>query len=119
MQGWERSGRCFRRVFSMSSAAIVLRRERAIPSCPPALARIHEGDSVVAEDGPLGRVDGLVRSEADVPLYLIVRVGRLRRRYPVVPASLVAAVDSRRRLVELGGQRATIARLPETLPSVL
>lgn len=84
------------------------------------LTGIHEGDAVAAEDGILGHVDRLVRSDARTPAYLVVRAGRaLRRRYPVVPVSLVTGVDSRRRLVELRGSRETIARLPETLPLVL
>jgi hypothetical protein len=82
-------------------------------------AAIHEGDVVVAEDGVFGRVDLLVRSDAPAPAYLVVRAGRaLRRRYPVVPVSLVTDVDSRRRLVRLRGQCETLGRLPETLPLV-
>jgi hypothetical protein len=74
----------------------------------------------MAEDGALGRVEGLVRSEGLTPMYLIVRAGRtLRRRYPVVPVSLVSQVDPRRRLVELRGRRDAIRRLPETVPFVL
>lgn len=84
------------------------------------LAAIREGDAVVAEDGVLGRVDRLVRSEARTPAYLVVRAGRaLKRRYPVVPVFLVTGVDSRRRLVEVRGSREAICRFPETLPLVL
>ena len=86
----------------------------------PAIGAIREGDAVMAEDGTLGPVDRLVRSEADSPVYLVVRAGRaLRRRYPVVPVSLVTDVDARRRLVELRGHCEAISRLPETLPLVL
>lgn len=86
----------------------------------PAIATIREGDLVVAADGVLGRVEELVRSDPRAPAYLVVRAGRvLRRRYPVVPVSLVTVVDSGRRLVELRGRCETIARMPETLPLVL
>ena len=74
----------------------------------------------MAEDGVLGCVDRLVGSEAEMPAYLVVRAGRvLRRRYPIVPVSLVMGVDARRRLVRLRGRCDAIARLSETLPLVL
>lgn len=100
-------------------AATVTRLEQPTADDDPAVAAIHEGDAVVAEDGVLGRVDRLVRSDAPAPAYLVVRAGRaLRRRYPVVPVSLVTDVDSRRRLVRLRGRCETLGRLPETLPLV-
>jgi len=100
--------------------ATVERLERVSADDRHALAAIREGDAVVAEDGVLGRVDRVVPSEARTPVYLVVRAGRvLRRRYPVVPVSLVKRVDARRRLVEVRGPRGTIGRFPETLPLVL
>jgi len=90
------------------------------PELGPVLGTVREGDTVTAEDGCLGHVERLVRTEAHTPAYLVVRAGRtLRRKYPVVPVSLIARVDPRRRLVELRGRRDTIRRLPETLPFVL
>jgi hypothetical protein len=86
----------------------------------PAAASITEGDAVVADDGVLGRVERLLSLEARAPVYLVVRIGRgLRRRYPIVPVSLVEGVDTRRRLVRLRGKRKSIGRMPETLPLVL
>jgi hypothetical protein len=80
---------------------------------------IREGDAVVAEDGVLGEVDRLIRSEARTPEYLVVRIGpALRRKYPVVPVSLVTGVESRRRLVRIRGRREAIRRFPETPPLV-
>jgi hypothetical protein len=104
----------------MGTATVALRLDQAIPARPASVAEISEGDAVMAEDGDLGWVDRLVRSEDHTPAYLVVRAGRtLRRRYPVVPVSLVSGVDSRRRLVRLHGRCETIGRLPETLPLVL
>lgn len=86
----------------------------------PAISAIREGDAVLADDGVLGCVDQLVQSEGRTPAYLVVRAGgALRRRYPVVPVSLVTTVDSRRRRVTVRGRRDAIGRLPETLPLVL
>ena len=86
----------------------------------PAVDAIRAGDAVMAEDGVLGRVEWLVASEARTPAYLVVRAGRLlRRRYPVVPVSLVAGFDSRQRLVELRGRCEAIRRLSETVPLAL
>ena len=92
-----------------------------MPSGPSsAVAAIREGDAVIVEDGVLGRIERLVRSEAGVPVYLVVRIGRtLRHRYPVVPVALITGVDSRRRRVAVRGRCETIGRLPETLPLVL
>lgn len=120
MQRWELPPRRLRRVVAMGTATATRRRDKAITGHRPSVAAIREGDAVVAEDGVLGRVDRLVRSEAHTPVYLVVRAGRmLRRRYPVVPVSLVTGVDSRRRLVRLHGRCKTISRLPEALPLVL
>jgi len=73
---------------------------RSRTQCP---ARV--GDVVLSQDGPLGRVESVIRWP--------------RRRYPVIPSSLVATVDRRRGNVLLRGRRRALARLPETAPIVL
>ena len=104
----------------MAPATITRRPSPSTSVRAPAVASIREDDAVVAEDGVLGCVDRLVHTEARTPAYLVVRAGRtLRRRYPVIPVSLVTGVDSRRRLVMLRGRCEAISRLPETLPLVL
>ena len=104
----------------MGTATVTRRLEQPTSTPGPTAAGIREGDAVMAEDGVLGCVDRLVGSEAETPAYLVVRVGRtLRRRYPVVPVSLVIRVDTRRRLVRLRGRGEAIVRMPETLPLVL
>lgn len=85
-----------------------------------AMVPVQAGDAVVASDGRLGRVERVIRSESRAPVYLVVSVGRaVRRRYPVLPFTLVEAVDWRRRSVRVLGRRRTLQRLPETLPLVL
>jgi len=84
----------------------------------PGEARV--GDTVVAQDGCLGRIDSIIRSETSAPVYLVVAVRRLaRRRYPVVSWSLVTAIDRSRQHVHVRGRRVLLGRLPETLPIVL
>jgi len=79
----------------------------------------REGDAVIAQDGNLGRVDRIVRSESNRPAYLVVAVGRIpRRRYPVLSSRLVTTVDRSRRHVHVRGRRVFLERLPETLPLV-
>lgn len=78
------------------------------------------GDTVVAEDGALGRVEHIIRSETRAPVYLVVSAGRLlRRRYPIVPWSLVTTVDPFGRRVHIHGRRRRLGHLPETVPIVL
>jgi hypothetical protein len=102
------------------TAATAIRSEHESTSPGRAVAAIREGDTVVAEDGVLGQIDGLVGPDACEHAYLVVRAGRaLVRRYPVVPVALVTGVDSRRRLVRLRGRCEALRRLPETLPIVL
>jgi PRC-barrel domain len=77
-------------------------------------------DAVVADDGFVGSVEEILQTEAGAPAYVIVRGGGLvRRRYPVVPWSLVSAVDSARRVLTVRGTCEVVRRLPETLPIVL
>ena len=78
------------------------------------------GDTVVADDGTLGHVDRVIRAESQAPAYLVVAAGRrLRRRYPVVPSTLVTGVDRARRRVRVRGVRRSIGRLSEQLPIVV
>lgn len=78
------------------------------------------GDEVVAQDGSLGFVEQVIRFETRVAAYLVVAVGRgLGRRYPVVPCSLVTAVDRASRRVHLHGRRESLRRLSETPPLVV
>jgi len=78
------------------------------------------GDTVVALDGVLGRVDRVIRSEGSAPVYLVVAAGRrLRRRYPIVPSSLVTRIDRTRGRVHVRGQLQTLDQLSEQLPIVV
>lgn len=93
-------------------------RRDDVHSGRPAEARV--GDTVLAQDGALGRVDWIIRTEASAPAYLVVSVRRsLRRKYPIVPWSLVTGIDRSRRCVHLRGRRGTLRQLPESLPLVL
>ncbi|HUG63700.1 MAG TPA: hypothetical protein VMK83_00635 [Gaiellaceae bacterium] len=75
------------------------------------------GDAVLAEDGELGHVKAIVRSERRVPLYIVIATGRfLRRRYPVLSCSLVEGVDQARRRVYISGRRARLCQLSESAP---
>lgn len=87
---------------------------KAVPTVPSA------GDTVLAEDGVVGNVQEILRTDAGVPAYVIVRVrGLLRRRYPVVPWPLVVTVDGSRGIVRMQGSSEVITHLPETIPIVL
>lgn len=78
------------------------------------------GDRVVAQDGTLGEVESVIRTETRAPVYVVVEVRKfVGRRYPVVPWSLVTGVDRGRRRVQVQGRRRAISRLPETLPLVV
>jgi hypothetical protein len=81
---------------------------------------IRAGDAVVADDGELGRVAGIIHSEDLSPVYVVVRARkRLRRRYPVIPVSFVAGLDSAGRIVRMRGGRDALCRMPESLPLVI
>jgi len=80
------------------------------------LAWCH-GFVAVASDGPVGEIERpLFPPDQDEPDYLIVRVGNLLGRKPVVATGLVESVDLRRKLVFLRGSGAEIIALPEHLP---
>lgn len=84
------------------------------------VAEAHVGDTVLAQDGALGQIERIIRSETRKPVYVVVAVRRVvGRRYPVVPWSLVTGVDRPRRQVHVRGRRGTISRLSEALPLVV
>jgi hypothetical protein len=80
----------------------------------------RKGDQVVAQDGALGQVDRIVRSDADGPVYFVVSVGPLlRRRYPVLHRTLVTAVDRSSGKMYVRGHRRSLERLSERPPIVI
>lgn len=80
---------------------------------------IAVGDAVMADDGHLGRVERVLRSETAEPRFVVLSVqNRLRRRHPIIPFELVATVDRRSEVVRVRGRRAAIARCSEALPLV-
>jgi hypothetical protein len=80
----------------------------------------REGDRVVAQDGDLGRVDRILRSESADPVYLVVAVGAVgRRRYPIVHCALVTCVDRSDRRIYVRGRRRSLERLPESPPLLI
>ena len=80
----------------------------------------RKGDRVVAQDGDLGHVDSVLRSEKARPVYLVVAVGVLpRRRYPILHCALVTEVDRMGARVYVRGDRRSLVRLPESPPLVI
>jgi hypothetical protein len=80
----------------------------------------RRGDSAIAEDGYLGRVDEVVLATDGSLAYIVIRVGPIwHRRRPVISSALVADATQRGRHVLLLGGRAALARLPEALPIVI
>jgi hypothetical protein len=80
------------------------------------LAASH-GFTVVASDGLAGEVETpLFPPDSDEPDYLVIGVGSVRRRRPVVSTVLVERVDADRRLVFVRVQAKVLSRLPEHLP---
>lgn len=84
-----------------------------------ALARSH-GFLAVAADGQLGEIETpLFPPDWREPDYLIVKTITLanqRLRRPVLPVSLVEAVDQEQKVVYLRGAVKQLAHMPETLP---
>jgi hypothetical protein len=75
------------------------------------------GYAVEADDGPVGVVETpLFPPDRSEPDFLVLRVGRLHPRRPVVSAARVDDVDPTRRIVHIRGRRDEIADLPEHLP---
>ena len=81
------------------------------------LLSLSSGFTVEASDGVVGTVETpLFPPDDTVPDFLVVRVGRLNPRRPVVAAALVEAVDATARVIRVHGRRDEILRLPEHLP---
>ena len=75
------------------------------------------GFVIEAEDGTVGLVETpLFPPDETEPDFLVLRVGRLHPRRPIVSAALVEAVDPNAKVVYVRGRREDIRRLPEHLP---
>jgi hypothetical protein len=82
-----------------------------------ALLALCSGFAVEASDGEVGTVETPLFPPDEVkPDFLVLRVGRLLPRFPVLATALVDDVDPRTRVVHVRGSRDEIARLPEHLP---
>lgn len=72
---------------------------------------------IEAEDGTVGLVETpLFPPDESEPDFLVLRVGRLHPRRPIVSAALVEGVDPEAKVVYVRGRREEIQRLPEHLP---
>lgn len=81
------------------------------------LLALSSGFAVEATDGVVGVVETpLFPPDETTPDFLVVRVGRLHPRRPVIAAALVESVDPHARVVRVRGTRTDIAELPEHLP---
>ena len=81
------------------------------------LLALSGGFAVEATDGVVGVVETpLFPPDETTPDFLVVRVGRLHPRRPVIAAALVESVDLHARVVRVRGTRTDIAELPEHLP---
>lgn len=75
------------------------------------------GDEVVAVDGSVGQISGILETERAVPRYMVVATRRFRRRYPVISCGLVTHTAGG--VVRVRGERRALARLGESLPLVV
>ena len=81
------------------------------------LLALSSGFLVEASDGEVGVVETpLFPPDESAPDFLVVRVGRLHPRRPVISAALVERVDVHARVVHVRGNRRELADLPEHLP---
>jgi hypothetical protein len=81
------------------------------------LLALSSGFSVEAADGEVGVVETpLFPPDETAPDFLVVRVGRLHPRRPVLSAALVERIDLQKRVVHVRGSRRELADLPEHLP---
>ena len=81
------------------------------------LLALSSGYAVEASDGEVGGVETPLFPPDDMtPDFLVVRVGRLHPRRPVIAAALGERVDPLARVVHVRGTREDLAELPEHLP---
>jgi hypothetical protein len=81
------------------------------------LLALSTGFAVEADDGWVGVVETpLFPPDRAEPDYLVLRVGRVHPRRPIVSTLLVERVDPHARIVRVHGSRTDIERLPERLP---
>jgi hypothetical protein len=84
------------------------------------LLALASGYRVEADDGPIAVVETPVfPPDAAEPDFLVLRVGRLHPRRPIVSVAIVEHVDPEARVVRVRGRRGDIQRLPEHLPLAL
>lgn len=82
-----------------------------------AVLALSSGFTVEASDGEVGVIETPLFPPAETtPDFLVVRVGRVHPRRPVISAALVERVDPHARVVHVRGTRDEIAELPEHLP---
>jgi hypothetical protein len=78
---------------------------------------LASGFTVEASDGVVGVIETpLFPPDETAPDFLVLRVGRLHPRRPILPAALVEHVDLAARIVRVRARRDEILRLPEHLP---
>jgi len=88
-------------------------RERAARGPRVALSSACVGYDCLTADGRVGRVEKVVAGPTGEAAFLVLRVRRRgRRRYPVLAASLVIAVDQRDRVVLVRGRRDELRAAP-------
>jgi hypothetical protein len=76
------------------------------------------GFECFAVDGRVGRVEAVIPGAPTAGPFLVVSVRRRgRRRYPVVPAARVIAVDAAARVVLVRGDRNAVRSASERLPT--
>ena len=81
------------------------------------LLALSSGFTVAADDGEVGVVETpLFPPDDTAPDFLVLRVGRVHPRRPVLATALVESVDVARRLVRVHASRREILDLPEHLP---
>lgn len=81
------------------------------------LLSFSSGFAVEADDGPVGTVETpLFPPDGAVPDFLVLRVGRLHPRRPIIATALVELVDAQAKVVRVRGNREAIEHLPEHLP---
>lgn len=78
---------------------------------------VSSGFAVLARDGAVGVVETpLFPPDEPTPDFLVLRVGRVNPRRPVLATALVERVDLRTRVVHVRGSRDDVLALPEHLP---